>query len=62
MRRWSPPRRLLCSSSPLVRGAAVWALSRLMTRDALLALARERIAGELDADVIAEWRDASAEA
>ena len=52
----------LRSSSPLVRGAAVWALSRLVARDAMGALAREHVADELDADVRAEWRDASIEA
>jgi epoxyqueuosine reductase len=40
--------------SPLVRGMAVWALSRLLSREKILALA-ERHAGEQDADVRAEW-------
>jgi len=43
---------LLADPSPLVRGAAVWALSRLMDRDRLLALRQE---GEEDADVRDEW-------
>jgi epoxyqueuosine reductase len=41
--------------SPLVRGAAVWALSRLLDPAAWRALAAERVAGEGDADVRAEW-------
>jgi epoxyqueuosine reductase len=45
---------LLCDPSPLARGAAVWALGRLMDREAFKALAAER-AGETDADVRAEW-------
>ncbi|MFU0505229.1 tRNA epoxyqueuosine(34) reductase QueG [Pseudaminobacter sp. NGMCC 1.201702] len=45
-------RKLLADPSPLVRGAAVWALSRLMDRAALLALRQD---GEEDADVRDEW-------
>lgn len=45
--------RLLADASPLVRGAAVWALGRLApTRLAALAAARER---EADATVAEEW-------
>jgi epoxyqueuosine reductase len=46
-------RDLLDDASPLVRGAAVWALSRLVSRDEFLALA----AGvqEVDASVRVEW-------
>jgi epoxyqueuosine reductase len=57
--------RLLEDASPLVRGAAVWALSRLMPAPALAALAAERVGGEEDAEVRAEWQaalSASAEA
>jgi epoxyqueuosine reductase len=45
-------------ASPLVRGAAVWALSRLLAPAAFAALAEHRN-GESDATVIAEW-DAAA--
>jgi epoxyqueuosine reductase len=51
-----PVRRLLDDPHPLVRGAAVWALSRL---DAMaLAAERPRHAREPDPDVIAEWNEA----
>ena len=43
--------RLLDDASPLVRGAAVWALSRLMRKDAFAALQRE----DVDARVREEW-------
>ena len=43
--------RLLDDASPLVRGAAVWALSRLMDRQALAAMRRE----DPDAAVNEEW-------
>jgi len=43
--------RLLADASPLVRGAAVWALSRLTTRDELTALKRD----DEDAMVREEW-------
>jgi epoxyqueuosine reductase len=46
---------LLGDSSPLVRGAAVWALSRLAPQQIAQ---RQRAVGEDDADVRAEWRDA----
>ena len=48
----------LDSDSPTVRGAAVWALGRLCGPEEGRALARRRAAHEIDADVIAEWRDA----
>ena len=35
-------KRLLDDASPLVRGAAVWALSQLMAREAFEALAQSR--------------------
>ena len=46
---------LLDDPAPVVRGAAVWALSRLMQAEAFAALRDARAAGELDADVAAEW-------
>jgi epoxyqueuosine reductase len=48
-------KRLLRDESPLVRGAAVWALSQLMAPDAFIALARQDAANETDAAVRAEW-------
>jgi epoxyqueuosine reductase len=45
--------RLLDDASPLVRGAAVWALSRLLVRDKLTAL--EKRHSEADASVNDEW-------
>jgi epoxyqueuosine reductase len=41
--------------SPLVRGAAVWALSRLLPVDEFTALAADHAAKEPDATVCAEW-------
>ncbi|WOH81771.1 tRNA epoxyqueuosine(34) reductase QueG [Bradyrhizobium sp. BEA-2-5] len=52
-------RRLLDDASPLVRGAAVWALSQLIARDAFAALA-SRADGEPDVTVQQEWRAAAA--
>ena len=52
--------RLLDDASPLVRGAAVWALSQLMTPDVFTALAGRAAASETDADVGAEWMDCAA--
>ncbi len=54
-------KRLLRDASPLVRGAAVWALSQLLDRGALAALSGSRDA-ETDEDVLAEWRYALGEA
>jgi epoxyqueuosine reductase len=48
--------RLLADESPLVRGAAVWALSQLMERESFEALAAKAIGTEGDEDVRAEWR------
>jgi len=48
-------RRLLDDASPLVRGAAVWALSQLLPEAAFAALTAECAAGEPDDDVRAEW-------
>jgi epoxyqueuosine reductase len=44
-------RRLLDDASPLIRGAAVWALSRLLSREEFMALRRE----DADAGVMEEW-------
>jgi len=52
-------RRLLDDASPLVRGAAVWALSQLIARDEFAALA-SRAGGEPDITVQQEWRAARA--
>ena len=48
-------KRLLTDASPLVRGAAVWALSQLLDADAFAAAADAREA-ETDEDVLMEWR------
>jgi epoxyqueuosine reductase len=45
----------LDDAAPLVRGAAVWALSRLAARDRLVALAAARRPGEADPTVAEEW-------
>ena len=47
-------RAALDDASPLVRGAAVWALSRLLPREDFNSLAREH-AGEPDPQVQVEW-------
>jgi epoxyqueuosine reductase len=48
--------RQLDDESPLVRGAAVWALSRLIERDAFAALASNALGAETDENVQEEWR------
>ncbi len=45
----------LDDAAPLVRGAAVWALSRLAARDELVALAAARREAEADPAVADEW-------
>ncbi|MGN6585186.1 MAG: tRNA epoxyqueuosine(34) reductase QueG, partial [Rhizobiaceae bacterium] len=50
---------LLEDLSPLVRGAAVWALSRLLSSQPFAVLAREHRPKETEPDVIAEWDAAS---
>jgi epoxyqueuosine reductase len=52
--------RLLDDASPLVRGAAVWALAQLATRDRFDTLAARAGAAETDASVRAEWHAAPA--
>src|SRR5579883_1583563 len=49
-------RRLLGDASPLVRGAAVWALSQLLEREAFAALATHALAHEGDETVRQEWQ------
>jgi epoxyqueuosine reductase len=51
--------RLLDDESPVVRGAAVWALSRLLPPGQFAALALRRAATEGDADVRGEWAAAT---
>jgi epoxyqueuosine reductase len=50
--------RLLDDESPLVRGAAVWALSQLWGREEFSARAVRTSSAELDETVRAEWRRA----
>ena len=45
---------------PLVRGAAIWALARLVSRKELSSFAAEALRRERDAEVVEEWRDALA--
>jgi len=52
--------RLLDDASPLVRGAAVWALSQLMGRERFGVLAVKAIGTEKDESVREEWRRSSA--
>jgi epoxyqueuosine reductase len=49
-------KRLLTDPSPLVRGAAIWALSRLLPATEFSSLARNAIPSENDAGVLEEWR------
>jgi epoxyqueuosine reductase len=51
----APCRRLGADPAPIVRGMAVWALSRLMTAGQFRAFAREE-REEADEDVRSEWR------
>lgn len=50
----APAQARLADPSPLVRGAAVWALSRLMTDEAFAALSQTTT--EADPQVLTEWR------
>ena len=52
----SEAERLLDDASPLVRGAAVWALRQLVAREEFSALAAKR--DENDASVKEEWAEA----
>jgi epoxyqueuosine reductase len=51
--------RLLDDASPLVRGAAAWALSQLVEQERLEALATKAMDAEADQDVRAEWQRAA---
>ena len=48
-------RRLLDDPSPLVRGAAVWALSRLLSAEEFDALRLAQCREEADPHVLGEW-------
>src|SRR5579863_1885544 len=50
--------RLLDDEAPLIRGAAVWALSRLVPRARFAALAADAAGAEADESVRQEWRRA----
>jgi epoxyqueuosine reductase len=50
----------LDDASPLVRGAAIWALAQLTSREEFSSLATERLRRETDGAAIEEWRDALA--
>ena len=50
----------LDDDSSLVRGAAVWALARLTSREDFSSFASERLRRETDGAIIEEWRDALA--
>src|SRR5438034_4104686 len=52
--------RLLADASPLVRGAAVWALGRLLSRERLASIAAAHHPQERDAAVCDEWAAALA--
>ncbi len=52
---------LLSDPEPLVRGAAVWALSRLLTPPAFAGLAAQYGCSEADLEVAEEWRNALAD-
>lgn len=52
-------RRLLDDASPLVRGAAVWALRQLMPDEEFAAIKASAMANERDESVREEWRAAS---
>ena len=49
-----PCKALLADASPLVRGAAVWAVARLVEAEELVAL-RVRAATEMEPSVVEEW-------
>jgi epoxyqueuosine reductase len=54
--------RLLDDESALVRGAAVWALARLVSRERVAALAATHSVAEIDLAVKDEWTHALADA
>jgi len=51
----------LDDEAPLVRGAAIWALARLASRQQFSGFAAAGLRKERDAAVIEEWRGALAE-
>jgi epoxyqueuosine reductase len=55
----SAAERLCGDESPLVRGAAAWALSQLLDQEEFAALAAKALATETDASVREEWSSAS---
>ncbi|MDD1532052.1 MULTISPECIES: tRNA epoxyqueuosine(34) reductase QueG [unclassified Bradyrhizobium] len=55
----SEARRLLDDESPLVRGAAVWALGQLLEREEFEAMKLDRLKHESDEAVREEWQGAS---
>jgi epoxyqueuosine reductase len=57
-----PVQTLLSDTSPLVRGAAVWALSRLLAGREFRSLAEPALREETDGNVHDEWRLALGEA
>ena len=50
----------LDDDAPLVRGAAIWALARLSSREEFASFAAAGVGKETDATVIEEWRIALA--
>jgi epoxyqueuosine reductase len=52
-------RRLLGDASPLVRGAAVWALSQLLSREEFAVMKESIVADEQDESVRQEWQAAN---
>jgi epoxyqueuosine reductase len=50
--------RLLKDPSPLVRGAAVWALAQLLPRAEFAVLAQSAVSAESDSSVVEEWQAA----
>jgi len=54
-------RERLAHPSPVVRAAAVWALSRLAGKEAFVALASRHAPEETDAAVLEEWRAAASD-
>ena len=52
--------RLLEDEAPLIRGAAVWALSQLMAPEAFAKLTADAIRTEDDENVREEWQNAGA--
>jgi epoxyqueuosine reductase len=52
--------RLLDDASPLIRGAAVWALSQWLAPEEFAARAAKAVNAETDQSVRAEWRQTTA--